>query len=129
MHAFNKLQCQQEKCRFCQVRVIKNKAFWSWSVIGNQFLSMGDLNNFTFMKIFKSLGHCISWGKGLQANRDSFHITGLKSWCMNLFLIFSLHLNVYGLGCLYPFTPPPPKKKQKNKKTKTKQKNNQTKLS
>ena len=30
------------------------------------------------MKIFKSLGHCISWGKGRQANRDSFHITGLK---------------------------------------------------
>ena len=45
---------------------------------------------------------------------------------MNLFLIFSLHLNVYGLGCLYPFTPPPKKKKTKNK---TKQKNNLTKLS
>lgn len=29
---------------------------------------------------------------------------------MNLFLIFSLHLNVYDLGCLYPF----PKKKENN---------------
>ena len=37
---------------------------------------------------------------------------------MNLFLIFSLHLNIYGLGCLYPFTPPPPKKKNKKQKTK-----------
>ena len=43
---------------------------------------------------------------------------------MNLFLIFSLHLNVYGLGCLYPFTPPPPKK---NKKQKTKQNKKQNK--
>ena len=86
---------------------------------------MGDLNNFTFMKIFKSLGHCISSGKGLQANRDSFHMTVLKSWCMNLFLIFSLHLNVYGLGCLYPFTPPPQKKKNK-KQNKTKKQSNKT---
>ena len=46
---------------------------------------------------------------------------------MNLFLIFSLHLNVYGLGCLYPFTPPPPKKKKQNKKqNKTKKQSNKT---
>ena len=46
---------------------------------------------------------------------------------MNLFLIFSLHLNVYGLGCLYPFTPPPPQKKTKNKKqNKTKKQSNKT---
>ena len=45
---------------------------------------------------------------------------------MNLFLIFSLHLNVYGLGCLYPFTPPPPQKKKNKKQNKTKKQSNKT---
>lgn len=50
----------------------KKKAFWSWSVIGNQFLSMGDLNNLTFMKIFKSLVHRIFEARGSRPTEINF---------------------------------------------------------